>query len=122
MRFPIRFTGANRAMVVLGILPSRSYVELDGGEVRVRMTWAFAVRFPRSSVRSVGRYEGRVFGWGAHGWRGEWLVNGSSKGIVELTIDPPTRAHVMGAPITLKTLWVSVTEPEALIEACTRKV
>jgi hypothetical protein len=62
-----------------------------------------------------------VYSWGAHGWRGRWLVNGSSKGIVELTIDPPTRAYVMGVPVTLKTLWVSVTEPEALIEACTRK-
>jgi hypothetical protein len=54
----------------------------------------------------------------AHGWRGRWLVNGSSKDIVELTIDPPVRAYVMGAPIDLRTLYVSVTDPQALIAAC----
>ena len=29
----------------------------------------------------------------------------------------PVRAHVMGVPITLRTLWVSVTDPDALIAA-----
>jgi hypothetical protein len=53
-----------------------------------------------------------------HGWRGRWLVNGSSKDIVELTIAPPVRAYVMGAPIKLQTLYVSVTDPQALIAAC----
>jgi hypothetical protein len=37
---------------------------------------------------------------------------------VELTIDPPLRAYVMGAPISLRTLYVSVTDPQALIAAC----
>jgi hypothetical protein len=45
------------------------------------------------------------------------LVNGSSNGMVELTIDPPVRAYVAGVPITLRTLWVSVTDPDALIAA-----
>jgi hypothetical protein len=58
-----------------------------------------------------------VYSWGVHGWRGRWLVNGSPKGIVELTIDPPVRAHVAGLPITLRTLSVSVTDPDALIAA-----
>jgi hypothetical protein len=38
----------------------------------------------------------RVTRWGVHGWRGRWAVNGSSKGMVELTIDPPVRARVTG--------------------------
>ena len=58
-----------------------------------------------------------MYSWGAHGWRGRWLVNGSSKGIVELTIDPRVRAYVMGVPVKLRTLWVSVTDPDALIAA-----
>jgi hypothetical protein len=45
-------------------------------------------------------------------------VNGSSKDIVELTIEPPARAYVMGVPITLRTLDVSVTDPQALIAEC----
>ena len=38
-------------------------------------------------------------------------MNGSSEGIVQLTIDPPARAYVMGVPITLRTLDISVTDP-----------
>jgi hypothetical protein len=39
----------------------------------------------------------------------------------------PTRswtetAHIMGAPINLRTLWVSVTDPDALIAAVSRNV
>ena len=38
---------------------------------------------------------------------------------MELTTDPPTaRAYVMAAPITLRTLYVSGTDPEALVAAC----
>jgi hypothetical protein len=55
-----------------------------------------------------------------HGFRGRWLVNGSSKGVVELTIDPPVKAKIVGVSTTLRTLLVSVTDPEALIAACTR--
>ena len=58
---------------------------------------------------------------GAHGFRGRWLVNGSSEGIVQLTIDPPARAYVMGVPITLRTLDISVTDPQALIAECAPK-
>jgi hypothetical protein len=45
----------------------------------------------------------------------------ASKGVVELTIDPAARAYVMGVPITLRTLYVSVNDPEALIEECAPK-
>jgi hypothetical protein len=116
-RFPILFTGLNKGMAVLGILPRWSFVEVDDDVVRVRMSWAFRGTIPRSSVRSASRYLGRVYGWGAHGWRGEWLVNGSSSGIVEVAIDPPARARTLGYPVELRVLRVSVTEPEALIAA-----
>jgi hypothetical protein len=53
------------------------------------------------------------------GLRYERWFNGSSKGIVELTIDPPARARVLGVPASLKKLRISVTDPEALINALT---
>jgi hypothetical protein len=34
MRFPIRFTGANQLMGVLGMTPSRCYVEVDERQLR----------------------------------------------------------------------------------------
>jgi hypothetical protein len=108
--------------VPLGCGPKRSEVRIEDGALHVKFGWGFRTAVPLSSITKAEPNHDRVYAWGAHGWRGRWLVNGSSKGVVELTIDPPTRAYVMGVPITLRTLWVSVTDPDALIEACTRKV
>jgi hypothetical protein len=41
--------------------------------------------------------------------------------VVVLTIDPPATARVLGVPVTLKELAVSVTDPDALIAACRRQ-
>ena len=116
-RFPIRFTGANRAMAILGLTRSGSWVEVDAGALRVRMNWAFRLETPREHVRTAGLYEGRVWSWGVHGWRGRWLVNGSSSGIVRVELNPPARAWVIGFPIAVHELLVSVEDPDGLIGA-----
>lgn len=116
-RFPIRFTGANKAMAVLGLSPRSCAVELTDSDVVVRMAWAFHAQFPRASVRAVEADHDRVGGWGAHGWNGRWLVNGSSSGIVRVTIDPEATAHVMGWPVRLRDLRVAVDDPDGLIAA-----
>jgi len=116
-RFPIRFTGANHAMVLLGVVPEHCRVEVDDGELRVRMSWLFSLDVPRINVRSVARYEGRVWGWGAHGWRGKWLVNGSSSGLVQIDLDPPGRGRVAGIGVEVRVLVVSVEDPDGLIAA-----
>jgi hypothetical protein len=114
-RFPIRFTGANRTMGLIGITRPRCYVEVGADRIRVRMGWAFAAELPRSSVRSATNDHDRVLGWGVHGWRGKWLVNGSSSGIVRVEIDPPDVARVLVFPVQLGVLRVSVDQPEELI-------
>ncbi len=117
VRFPIRFTGASRAMVMLGVVPEHCRVEVDDGELRVRMAWLFSLDVPRVNVRSVAREEGRVWGWGAHGWRGKWLVNGSSSGLVRIDLDPPGRGRVAGVGVEVRVLVVSVDDPDGLIAA-----
>ncbi|AEV73262.1 hypothetical protein MycrhN_2681 [Mycolicibacterium rhodesiae NBB3] len=107
--------------VPLGMGPKQSKVRIEDDTLHVKFGWGFRTAVPLSSITKAEENHDRVYSWGAHGWRGRWLVNGSSKGIVELTIDPATTAHVLGVPVNLSTLWVSVTEPEALIEACTAK-
>jgi hypothetical protein len=107
--------------VPLGMGPKHSEVRIADDVLHVKFGWGFRAAVPLTSITRAGENRDRVYSWGAHGWRGRWLVNGSSKGIVELTIDPATTAHVLGVPVKLNTLWVSVTEPEALIEACTAK-
>jgi hypothetical protein len=118
-RFPIRFTGANRAMVLLGIVPEHCRVEVDEGELRVRMAWAFQLDVPRANVRAVAPDHGLVWGWGAHGFRGTWLVNGSSAGLVRVELDPAGHGRVAGFPVRVRVLRVSVQDPDALVAALT---
>ncbi len=101
--------------------PKHSEVRIADDVLHVKFGWGFRTAVPLSSITKAEQNHDRVYSWGAHGSRGRWLVNGSSKGIVELTIDPPATAQVMGVSVTLSTLAVSVTDPEALIEACTAK-
>lgn len=115
-RFPVLFTGANKAMAVLGMTKGTCYVDVDADEVRMRMSWAFRVTIPRSNVASVGPFDGRIMAWGAHGWRGRWLVNGSSRNVVEINIEPTVRAWTVIFPIRrLRMLRVSVEDRDGLI-------
>jgi hypothetical protein len=116
-RFPIRFTGLNRTLAVLGLSPGRSWVDVSDGLLRVRMGWGFHLDAPLDTVRSARLDEGRVWSWGVHGWRGRWLVNGSSSGIVRIDLDPPARARTMGIPISVRELRVSVVGPGGLVAA-----
>jgi hypothetical protein len=58
-----------------------------------------------------------VGGIGVHGWAGRWLVNGSTKGVVAIDIDPPARGYVMGFPVRLRQLAVGLADPEGFLAA-----
>ena len=117
-RFPLRYDGVHRAMALAGMGPSRSWVELDDDWVRVRMGWAARADIPLERVDTVERdTHPRLLGWGVHGWRGSWLVNGSSKGIVRIDLEGPVRAWMGGFPVRLRRLWVSLQDPEAFLIA-----
>lgn len=116
-RFPILYTGFNRVMVVLGLRPANSYVDVTDRDVTVKMGWAFRATIDRSTIRSVEDDHDPVWGWGAHGWRGRWLVNGSSSNIVRVEIDPPAPARTAGFPVKLRTLRVSLEDPERFTTA-----
>jgi hypothetical protein len=117
-RFPIRFDGAYRVLsAALWLSPSDSFVELQGGEVRVRMGWGFRARFPGTAVRSATEHRQRPLNRGVHGFAGRWLVNGSGQGIVSLELEPRQRGYVMGFPVRLRSLLVSVEDPAGLIAA-----
>jgi hypothetical protein len=74
------------------------------------------VRLPRTAITSARPDDSRVYGWGAHtSFRGRWLVNTSSRGLVRLTIDPPARGHCTGVPVTVRDLRISLADPEAFL-------
>ena len=116
-RFPISFSKPNRAMALVGLTPHNSWVDLGDGTITVHMGWAFHLTAARAAIRSVAPDHDRVGGWGVHGWRGRWLVNGTSRGLVRIGFDPAVRAWVMGFPISVHTLRVSVVDPDALCAA-----
>jgi len=121
VRFPIRFTGVNRAMSALGLTPSRSWAEVDDERLRVRMGWAFTLDAALVSVREARRDHERVTGWGVHGWRGRWLVNGSSSRLVRIGFGPPVRARTGPIRLTVRELRVSVDDPDGLVAALTTR-
>jgi hypothetical protein len=105
--------------VAVGLGPERSEIRLAGDSLHVKMGWAFDAHIPLASISTAEAKDERVFTWGVHYSRGRWLVNGSGKGLVALTIEPPVEAKVIVKTVRLRELWVSVTDPDALIAACT---
>jgi hypothetical protein len=118
-RFDIGYSRGNRIVLgLLGMGPRCSRVELGDTELHVRMGWGFDARIPLANVTRVGPADRPFFAWGVHGWRGRWLVNGSSEGIVAVEIDPPVRGRTLCCfPLRLRTVYVSLTDPDALIAA-----
>ena len=116
-RFAIRYGALRVLLSVLGLGPRFSGLELDRERLRVRMGWGFSATVPRAQIRSARPSEGLVGGIGVHGWGGRWLVNGAASGLVTLEIEPAARAWVIGVPVKLRSLRVSVESPDALLAA-----
>ena len=117
-RFPIRFDMWYGILSsALFLPPSSSYIEVDSEQVHVRMGWAFRSSFPRAAVASAAETHERPLSRGVHGFAGRWLVNGSGQGILTIDLTPSQRGYVMGFPVRLRKLMVSVAEPAALAAA-----
>ncbi len=119
-RFPVRFSDATRWMGVVGMTPSHCSVDVDVQHLRVRMSVWFALDAERAAVHTAELDDDRVTGWGVHGWRGRWLVNGSATGVVRLTFEPTVPARMGPVPLRVRVLRVSVEDPEGLVAAFAR--
>jgi hypothetical protein len=121
-RFRIKFDAPYALLSkALFISPTDSYVEIVQNEVLVRMGWAFRTTFDRSCVTGTSPLDKRIpLTRGVHGWAGRWLVNGAGDGIVAIDLEPRQRAYVMGFPVSLMQLQVTVDDPLALVAALAR--
>jgi len=91
--FAIRYSPALLPVFLLvGLGPKQSCVRVGQHSISVTMGWGFRATIPRQNVRAIMPDGARVGGWGVHGWRGTWLVNGSSAGLVQLALEPGVRA------------------------------
>jgi len=120
-RFPIKFDKWYKTLSsVLFLFPSSSYVEVNGEEVRVQMGWAFRSCFAKAAIVSAAETHEKTFSRGVHGFAGRWLVNGSGQGILTINLTSNQRGYVMGFPVRLEQLMLSVENPVALIAALTK--
>jgi len=114
MRIPMRYGKPWNWLLAILLLPARlAYIRIDGDVVKVRMGWAFRAKFPRRDVVDVVKHR-PVVSIGAHGWNGRWLVNGANRPIAAIELAQPARARVMGFPVRLKVLIVSVDDRDGL--------
>lgn len=104
--------------VPLGLGPNNSELRLDADHLHVKMGWAFLADIPLASITRAEVSDARVFEAGVHFRGSRWLVNGSRKGLVEFTIDPPAPVKFWRMSMRASTLVLSVTNPEALVAAC----
>lgn len=104
-----------RLLGLLGLGPRHSAVLVSDDDVAITMGWGFSATIPRRSIASVEADDARVWGWGVHGWKDKWLVNGTSRGIVRITIEPPVRARICFLHLDLRVLRVSVADRDALM-------
>jgi hypothetical protein len=117
-RFPILFdTWYAVLSSALLLPPAKAYVEIDAEQVRVRMGWAFRSRFPKTAVALAEATPERPLSRGVHGFAGKWLVNGAGRGMLTIRLTPDQRGYVMGFPVSLRQLMLSVAEPSALAAA-----
>ena len=76
-----------------------------------------APTIPRASIQWARRAPDEPWAVGVHSnFRGRWLVNGSSLGIVELGLEPAARARTAVFPITVKVLGLGLRDPEGLLK------
>lgn len=118
-RFPIRYSPRFTWLFVpLFLGPRHAEVRLGADALHVRMGWAFDATIPRASIRWARRAHDEVWAIGVHtSFRGRWIVNGSSTGMVDLGIDPPAPAITGPFPARLRMLSLGLRDPEGFLAA-----
>ena len=92
-----------------------SRVEVTDTAVVVQLGLAWRVTIPRTSIVAARREARTTLSAGAHGWRGRWLVNTVGRNLVNLTIDPAVTARLLGVPVTVRDLAISLEDPAAFL-------
>jgi len=102
----------------MGCGPRFTWVDVDATEVRVRMGWSFRATIPRSAIVRPAPAPDWKWAVGAHtNFRGAWLVNGTTTGIVAVDLSSPARGRCIGWPIHIKRLGLSLEDGPGFLPA-----
>jgi hypothetical protein len=115
VRFTFSYGSLRPLLSLMGLGPRWSRVEIGPGGLEVRMGWGFRARIARPTIRRADLHDPIRSAIGVHGWKGRWLVNGASTGIVLVDIDPPARGYVTGYPVRLRQLLLSLEDPSGFV-------
>ena len=93
-RFAIAFSPEFEATLAgVGCTPANSYVEIDASTLAVQFGDTFSMEAPRECITSVAAVgDLKEPSIGVHGGDGEWLVNGSPRGLCRVTFESPAEA------------------------------
>ena len=115
--FPFRFGGAMRGLATL-FGGRHATVTVTDDALAVRDGVMFTINVPLTAVRAAARTPSAWWwGIGAHGWKRRWVVNGSSRDLVLLTLDPEQRGRTLGIPVRVRELVLSVEDPDGFMAA-----
>jgi len=104
-------------VIFLGATRPRRWAAVSKESIQVRMGFGFSARIERATITKAELDTRLVTSWGVHGWRGRWLVNGGSRGMVSLQVDPRQEAKVFGFGVKLSALRLSMENPQGLLLA-----
>lgn len=100
---------------LLLVLFVRPRIEVTRAVLVVTLGWSFRVAVPRGAIQAVDSVPWRRYSIGAHGWRGRWLVNTTPGPLVRIRIEPVTRGRILGFPIRIRELTLSVDDVAAFL-------
>lgn len=101
--------------LLLLVLFVRPRVEVSRQVLLVSLGWSFRVAVPRGAIQAVDSVPWRRYSIGAHGWRGRWLVNTTTEPLVRIRIDPATHGRILGFPIRVRELTLSIDDVAAFL-------
>jgi hypothetical protein len=102
-----------RALLAMLLIWPR--VEVTPSSLVVTLGWAFRTTVLRASITDVAAVPWRRVSIGAHGFRGRWLVNTASGPLVRVTLARPAAARVLGVPVRLRELTLSIDDVDAFL-------
>lgn len=101
--------------VLFAVLWIRPLVEVTPATLVVSLGWSFRAVVPRALITSVAAVPWRRLSIGAHGWAGRWLVNSATGPLVRVSVVPATSGRLLGVPIRVRELTLSVEDVDAFL-------